>query len=127
MISSENILKVCDFGSAQFIGTMRDEMNNSAGTFAFMPPEAHKDGAYKGKPADIWACGITLFYMITGKLPFSSRKVGDFCNLPKEFHIEFPEDFGEELKDLIRAMTDMNPSLRIPVRKIKKHPWVSVS
>lgn len=127
LLSSQNTLKVCDFGSAQFIDANRGELNNSAGTYIFMPPEAHKEGPYKGKPADVWACGITLYYMVAGKSPFSSRKLSDFYDPPKEFQIEFPDNFSEELKDLIKEMTATDPSFRISVKKIKRHPWITAS
>lgn len=123
LIGEGNVLKICDFGGAQLIELERDELTNSAGTYIFMPPEAHKGGHYHGKPADIWACGITLFYMLTGKSPFNTRRFSDMCDHVKESEILFPETFSAEVIDLIKKMTMKEPSERISALEIKSHPW----
>lgn len=45
-------------------------MTNKAGTKLFFSPEIWKSNSYRGKPADVWACGIVLFLMMTKKNPF---------------------------------------------------------
>lgn len=48
------------------------EMKDNAGTKAFTGPEGWSR-EFKGKPLDIWAAGVTLFYMAYGELPFFSK------------------------------------------------------
>lgn len=123
LVCKDNALKICDFGAAQFIDSMRDELTNSAGTYLFMPPEAHKTGGFRGKPADIWASGITLFYMLTGKTPYKSRNISKLCEEINEQDIEFPEQISENAKDLIKSMTEKDPEKRSDISTIKSHSW----
>ena len=47
-----------------------DILNQKAGTLLYFAPEMCKGKTYHGKPADIWACGVVLFFMATLKFPF---------------------------------------------------------
>lgn len=117
-------LKISDFGSAQYLQCGIDELTSSAGTYAFMAPELHGGSKiFKGKPTDIWAAGVTLFYMVEGKTPFNSKKISDLVNEVKTQKIEFPVHFSDELTELLSAMLDKNPETRIGIEGIKKKKW----
>jgi serine/threonine protein kinase len=47
-------------------------LQNNAGSDCFFSPEACAGEKYSGKIADIWACAVTLYQMVFGKLPFNS-------------------------------------------------------
>jgi serine/threonine protein kinase len=68
LLSDDNHIKIADFGvSNQFEG--EDAIiTNSAGTPAFMPPEAltEKSSSWLGKPLDVWSMGITLYSFVYG-------------------------------------------------------------
>ena len=65
-------VKIGDYGLSKFISTSRRSgQTESVGTFHYMAPEIGK-GAY-GKEIDIYALGIMLFEMLTGKLPFDGE------------------------------------------------------
>ena len=51
----------------------------SGGTPAFYAPEMCTKGDYRGRPADMWACGVTLCMLVGGSLPFEAD------NLPALF------------------------------------------
>jgi [calcium/calmodulin-dependent protein kinase] kinase len=124
LISKTNSLKVCDFGAAQFLSDENDELNNSAGTFMFMPPEAHKTGSFRGRPADIWACGITLYYMVIGRSPFEKKSYSALLQEMSENELKIPEKLSDDLKDLIRKMTFLEPEDRIDAESILSHSWL---
>lgn len=127
LVSSSLTLKVCDFGGSQFLHNQKDEMSNSAGTFAFMPPEAHKNGVYKGRPADIWACGITLYFMLTGQSPYHNKSFSRLMEEIDQACIDLPQIFDEEVRDLIKKMTDKDSFRRIDIDSVIKHSWLSQS
>lgn len=62
-------IKVIDFGFSCFDdGNIIHE--DYCGTPNYISPEILKKNGYKGKPADIWALGILLFYLVAGYYPF---------------------------------------------------------
>ena len=125
LVSSNMTLKVCDFGGSQFLHNQKDEMSNSAGTFAFMPPEAQKTGVYKGRPADIWACGITLYFMLTGHSPYHNKSFSKLMEEIDQTCIDLPQVFDEDVRDLIKRMTDKDSFRRIDINSVLQHKWLN--
>lgn len=70
MIGDDGILKIADWGTAQILGTL-DHRSNVAGTYAYLPPEYFQTPPRVGRSADLWASGVVLYEMLTGKRPFS--------------------------------------------------------
>jgi serine/threonine protein kinase len=64
------IVKVCDFGIAA-LGATRTEEGNAAGTPEYMAPE-QTTGSRVAPSADVYACGCTLYAMLTGQVPFTA-------------------------------------------------------
>ena len=64
------IVKVCDFGIAA-LGAARLEEGAAAGTPEYMAPE-QTTGSAVNPSADVYACGIVLFEMLTGEVPFKA-------------------------------------------------------
>ena len=73
LIDANNNVKLSDFGVSQLLPQDgNDKIKSNAGSAYFYSPEACIGTMYRGRLNDIWACGITLFYMATGKYPFVS-------------------------------------------------------
>jgi hypothetical protein len=71
-----NRLKVGDYGLCKFIGGAEtDRQSQSVGTVHYMAPEV-ASGNYN-KQVDIYAAGIILYEMLTGKVPFDGDSVGE--------------------------------------------------
>eukprot|EP00966_Prymnesium_polylepis_P158361 3660437-Prymnesium_polylepis.1 len=81
-IQDEPLVRLLDFGIAQTCpvthdkegqkGRVDDSVMKSGGTPAFYAPEMMQKGAYHGRPADVWAAGVSLCMMVSGKLPFEA-------------------------------------------------------
>jgi [calcium/calmodulin-dependent protein kinase] kinase len=84
-------------------------MKDSAGTRAFLAPETFKKEKYKGKLADIWAGGVTLYYLVYGKLPFQGRNFFEMRKSIMEDEIKFPFPLDPKLEDLIRKSLIKDP------------------
>lgn len=53
-----------------------DMISLSQGSPAFQPPEiADGQAEFSGFKVDIWACGVTLYNIVTGKYPFQGDNV----------------------------------------------------
>ncbi|CAD5125381.1 DgyrCDS13618 [Dimorphilus gyrociliatus] len=130
LLSEEGRIKIADFGvSDEFIGSDA-RFDSSAGTPAFMAPEALKSGQqYDGKPADIWALGVTLYCFVYGQLPFIDPSIIGLYKKIQESDVSFPKEptVSETLKDLILHLLDKDVNKRYTITEIKKHPWVTKS
>ncbi|XP_075760497.1 calcium/calmodulin-dependent protein kinase kinase 1 isoform X3 [Pelodiscus sinensis] len=129
LLGDDGHVKIADFGvSNQFEGNDA-QLSSSAGTPAFMAPEAISDSgkSFSGKALDVWAMGITLYCFVNGKCPFIDEYILALHNKIKNKVVEFPEEpqISEELKELILRMLDKNPETRITVPEIKLHPWLT--
>jgi serine/threonine protein kinase len=78
LIDSNNVIKISDFGSAQALQKPDDTFSNTPGTPVFQSPEQWGGATeFLGKPLDIWALGVTLYYMLFNKPPFAARRLSD--------------------------------------------------
>jgi len=128
--SSTNTLKLSDFGVSQFTDGEDDYFEDTTGTPAFYPPESCKVGRTYGRAADVWACGITLFIMLFGRLPFKpqsghpgAKLYSLFTSIEKE-GITLPPDTEEDLRNLFARVLDKNPDTRITTEELLHHPWL---
>ncbi|KAF6092684.1 calcium/calmodulin dependent protein kinase kinase 1 [Phyllostomus discolor] len=129
LLGDDGHVKIADFGvSNQFEGNDA-RLSSTAGTPAFMAPEAISDSgqSFSGKALDVWATGVTLYCFVYGKCPFIDDYILALHRKIKNEDVVFPEEpeVSEELKDLILKMLDKNPETRIGVPDIKLHPWVT--
>lgn len=79
---------------------------------------------YRGDKADIWSCGVILYVMLTGYLPFDGQQ-DDFRDVIKAVLsgvYDMPTWLSEEAQDLIYLMLQENPEHRIPIRRMWRHP-----
>ena len=69
-----------DFGVSFIMENGSDEIETSAGSYYFFSPEACIGAIYKGKKNDIWACGVTLYFMIYKNYPFEASHIPELFN-----------------------------------------------
>lgn len=80
IVSNSDTLKIVDFGVAFMMKDGSDESKATQGSGYYLAPEICKGEIYKGKKTDIWAAGVTLFHMVTGKVPFEAMNVSQLYN-----------------------------------------------
>eukprot|EP00330_Aristerostoma_sp_ATCC50986_P006959 CAMPEP_0114580206 /NCGR_PEP_ID=MMETSP0125-20121206/4539_1 /TAXON_ID=485358 ORGANISM="Aristerostoma sp., Strain ATCC 50986" /NCGR_SAMPLE_ID=MMETSP0125 /ASSEMBLY_ACC=CAM_ASM_000245 /LENGTH=173 /DNA_ID=CAMNT_0001771631 /DNA_START=1731 /DNA_END=2252 /DNA_ORIENTATION=- len=85
LITADDELKISDFGISHVVEDgENDEITNQKGTKAFLAPEVYEKGPFKGKPADVWAAGATLYFMLCGKPPFKTNNLMKLKKMIKE-------------------------------------------
>ncbi|CAJ0943253.1 unnamed protein product, partial [Mesorhabditis belari] len=130
LLSETGHVKIADFGvSCEFEG-IDAFLSGTAGTPAFMAPEALTEDAnhfYSGRAQDIWSLGVTLYAFVIGKVPFWDPYVIALHRKIKTEPVVFPETpfISDLLKDLIFCMLKKDPGLRLMLNEIKSHPWVT--
>src|SRR5262249_46122800 len=104
------VLKVGDYGLCKFIsGTQASRQSQSVGTVHYMAPEV-STGNYN-KQIDVYAAGIILYEMLTGKVPFDGETAGEI--LMK--HLTAQPDLRKvpaEFAPIIAKALTKNPALR---------------
>ncbi|CAG0916905.1 unnamed protein product [Notodromas monacha] len=129
LLGNNGRVRVADFGVCNEFHGSDALLSNTAGTPAFIAPEAlmQRRGMYSGKAADVWSLGITLYAIVFGDVPFRDDNILALYSKITSQPLQFPSAFNvsEDLKDLISRMLTKDPSLRITVPEIKEHPWVT--
>lgn len=131
-IKPENILvdstgkgKIADFGTARILDFGFDTIKIGAGTPAFASPESTQiNPEYSGKISDIWACAVTLYCFITGKLPFEGDNITQIYSSIQEKEPNYDLIKSKDLIDLLKKMLTKDVSKRlVSIPEIKKHSW----
>ena len=77
---------------------------------------------YHGSSSDIWSCGIILFALLTGRLPFDDENIRHLLAKVKVGKFTMPPELPSDAKDLIRRMLEVNPEKRITVSELLSAP-----
>uniref|UniRef100_A0A1I8AWP5 Protein kinase domain-containing protein n=1 Tax=Meloidogyne hapla TaxID=6305 RepID=A0A1I8AWP5_MELHA len=117
-------VKIADFGvSCEFEG-IDAFLTGTAGTPAFMAPEALSENSnqfYSGRAQDIWSLGITLYALVFGSVPWYDPYVIALYKKIKNDPVTLPENIpiSELLKGLILGMLCKDPGLRYDIMQGK--------
>lgn len=140
-IKPENILcksrqwplqvKLCDFGLANFYDKFDDyTMTDVTGTPGYVAPEVIKREPY-GRAVDMWACGVVLYVMLSGRMPFYGRDDVQCLKRTAIGEYTFPErewaDVSDDAKSLVRSLLQVRPELRLTAKAALQHKWLSHS
>ncbi|KAG0681158.1 hypothetical protein C6P40_004913 [Pichia californica] len=128
-LKPENILldkdlnvKIADFGMAALESGRL--LETSCGSPHYAAPEIVSGLHYHGAESDVWSCGVILFALLTGRLPFDDDNIRDLLLKVQVGEYEIVEDLSDEAKDLIHQMLTVEPQKRIKTRDILKHPLI---
>lgn len=124
-------VKIADFGLSKFVqkGASSQDMlmNTLIGTPEFIAPEMANRQNYTSK-VDIWAVGMLMYNVVTGKLPFDDDEQDFVGRLRKGLQLNFPEPqwdkYSEEAKLFTRALLCPDPDKRLTALGALVHPWL---
>ncbi|KAF6014537.1 hypothetical protein HII12_001361 [Brettanomyces bruxellensis] len=114
-------IKIADFGMAALESKDR-LLETSCGSPHYAAPEIVSGLRYHGSASDVWSCGVILFALLTGRLPFDDENIRDLLLKVQRGHYEIVEDLSTEARDLISKMLTVDPEKRIKTRDILYHP-----
>ncbi|KAG9098013.1 hypothetical protein FRC06_006918 [Ceratobasidium sp. 370] len=125
---------ITDFGFAnRFEHRPDDLMQTSCGSPCYAAPElVISEGEYVGSAVDIWSCGVILYAMLAGYLPFDDDPAnpdGDNINLLYKYIVTtpltFPDHVSQGARDLLARMLVPDPKHRADLATIMAHPWLA--
>ncbi|KAF5223066.1 putative serine/threonine protein kinase [Trypanosoma cruzi] len=116
-------IKICDFGLSS---VFRDGcfLATSCGTPNYASPEVVSGKLYGGPETDVWSCGVVLYTMVVGALPFDDSNVGNLFKKIQTATYHVPNTLSAGLADLLRRMLVVNPLERATMEQVMRHPWV---
>ncbi len=117
-------MKLADFGLSNI---MKDGifLYSSCGSPNYAAPELINGKYYNGASIDIWSCGVILYTLLTGSLPFNEKQTAKLYQKIRECKYILPELITDSAKDLIFRMLQKDPLNRISIAEIKQHKWFS--
>lgn len=80
---------------------------------------------FKAKEADIWAMAVTIYYIATEKLPFTSNNQTDLKEEIVNFQFNRQDIQDPLLADLLGGLFQLNPERRSTLRELMRHKWVT--
>ncbi|XP_074281070.1 CBL-interacting serine/threonine-protein kinase 24 [Silene latifolia] len=120
-------LKISDFGLSALPQQGVDLLHTTCGTPNYVAPEVLNGQGYDGAAADIWSCGVILFVLIAGYLPFEETDLPSLYRKINSATFSCPFWFSPGVKSLIDKILDPNPKSRITIEGIRSDPWFRVN
>ncbi|EHL01130.1 putative Serine/threonine-protein kinase KIN4 [Glarea lozoyensis 74030] len=133
-LSSREYVKRMELDKILPNGTRRgDLMQTSCGSPCYAAPElVVSDSLYTGRKVDVWSCGVILYAMLAGYLPFDddpANPEGDNINLLYKYIVStpltFPEYVTPHARDLLRRILVPDPRKRADLFEVARHSWLS--
>ncbi|KAK6533335.1 hypothetical protein TWF694_002286 [Orbilia ellipsospora] len=133
-LNDPNVLKELERGVGEDgRGRRGDLMATSCGSPCYAAPElVVSDGVYTGRKVDVWSCGVILYAMLAGYLPFDddpANPEGDNINLLYKYIVStpltFPEYVTPHARDLLRRILVPDPRKRADLFEVARHSWLS--
>ncbi|KAL3819139.1 hypothetical protein ACJIZ3_005044 [Penstemon smallii] len=125
LLDENENLKVSDFGLSALPEQLRNDglLHTQCGTPAYVAPEVLRRKGYDGAKADIWSCGVILYVLLAGFLPFQDENVMKMYTKVFKAEFEFPPWISSEAKRLISRLLVSDPEKRITISGIMRVPW----
>ncbi|KAK3204538.1 hypothetical protein Dsin_018584 [Dipteronia sinensis] len=125
LLDANGVLKVSDFGLSALPQQVREDglLHTTCGTPNYVAPEVINNKGYDGAKADLWSCGVILFVLMAGYLPFEESNL--MALYKKIFKADFksPPWFSSSAKKLITRILDPNPLTRITIAEVIENEW----
>jgi len=128
LLDDDGDLKVTDFGLSAVADQMRHDglFHTFCGTPAYVAPEVLSRRGYDAAKADLWSCGVVLFVLAAGYLPFQDRNLVAMYRKIHRGEFRCPKWFSPELTRLLRRVLDTNPQRRATADEIMDDEWFKV-
>ncbi|KAI6685167.1 hypothetical protein NL676_031080 [Syzygium grande] len=125
LVDSRGNIKITDFGLSALPQHFRDDglLHTTCGSPNYVAPEVLKNRGYDGSTSDVWSCGVILYAILTGYLPFDDRNLAVLYQKIFKGEAHIAKWLSPGAKSLIRRILDPNPATRLTMDGIKADNW----
>ncbi|KAJ0007122.1 hypothetical protein Pint_30643 [Pistacia integerrima] len=125
LLDENENLKISDFGLSALADCKRQDglLHTTCGTPAYVAPEVINRKGYDGEKADVWSCGVVLYVLLAGYLPFHDSNLMEMYRKIGKADFRCPHWFPQEVRRLLCKILDPNPGTRISISKIRESSW----
>lgn len=124
LLDNRGHIKLIDFGFSKF-ADQGQVFKTPCGSPAYAAPEVMGGSSYDGKAADMWSCGVLLFSLVTGDLPWKAGNQVQVFNQIQKGKIEMPPGLSQFCSDLISKLLVPEASMRLTAAEAISHPWMA--
>ncbi|KAM6942875.1 serine/threonine-protein kinase BRSK2-like isoform 9-T9 [Xenentodon cancila] len=122
LLDEKNNIRIADFGMASLqVGDSL--LETSCGSPHYACPEVIRGEKYDGRKADAWSCGVILFALLVGALPFDDDNLRNLLEKVKLGVFHMPHFIPPDCQNLLRGMIEVDASKRLTLEQIQKHTW----
>ncbi|XP_036717107.1 serine/threonine-protein kinase BRSK2 isoform X4 [Balaenoptera musculus] len=122
LLDEKNNIRVADFGMASLqVGDSL--LETSCGSPHYACPEVIRGEKYDGRKADVWSCGVILFALLVGALPFDDDNLRQLLEKVKRGVFHMPHFIPPDCQSLLRGMIEVDATRRLTLEHIQKHIW----
>ncbi|THU56563.1 hypothetical protein C4D60_Mb11t18540 [Musa balbisiana] len=125
LVDAKGNIKISDFGLSalpQHLGC-DGLLHTTCGSPNYIAPEVLCNRGYDGARSDIWSCGVILYVILTGRLPFDDRNFAVLCQKICRGDTKIPRWLSPGAQNMLRRILDPNPVTRINVAGIRADDW----
>ena len=125
LLDDADNVKVSDFGLSAVRESQRTDglLHTTCGTPSYVAPEIINNKGYDGAKADVWSCGVILFVLLAGYLPFYDSNLMEMYRKIGKAEFKIPHWFSHDVRKLLGTLLDPNPETRITIEKLVECPW----
>lgn len=122
LLDSKHNIKIADFGLGN---VMHDGhfLKTYCGSPNYAAPELLAHRLYAGPEADIWSCGVILYALLCGRLPFDDDNLSALYSRIRNGVYPVSSHMSSSASDLIARILVVDPVRRITIPEICQHPW----
>lgn len=130
VLISQGVCKLCDFGFARQMSQQTLALQSIKGTPLYLAPEIAKGKKYN-TISDMWAFGVMIFELATGRTPFTANDFLTLMNILQDDSNKVPYDkysiFSREplFKNFCECMLQRNPDKRWSSKQMLDHPFLN--
>ncbi|XP_005096925.1 5'-AMP-activated protein kinase catalytic subunit alpha-2 [Aplysia californica] len=122
LLDSRKNVKIADFGLSNMM-TDGEFLRTSCGSPNYAAPEVISGKLYAGPEVDIWSCGVILYALLCGTLPFDDEHVPTLFRKIKSGIFAIPEYLNKEVVSLLCHTLQVDPVKRATMKEIREDPW----